>query len=34
MTSQETDLYIHTLEKTIDLDDNKVAVHYSVFSDR
>jgi len=34
VTSQETDLYIHALQKTIDLDENKTAVHYSVFWDR
>jgi len=28
MTAQETDLYIHTLQKAMDLDDNKVEVHY------
>ena len=29
MTSQETDLHIHKLEKTIDLDDNRIEVHYA-----
>jgi DNA modification methylase len=28
MTSQETDLYIHDLQKTIDLGDNRIAVYY------
>jgi DNA modification methylase len=29
MTSQETDLYIHDLQKTIDLEDNRIEVHYA-----